>query len=78
MESETLQFISTETKGRYFGEVETKELVQFLREDTLKQTLVKSGELGQRQRDDGSWIFMILASIGLFGFILLDSGIKLK
>lgn len=75
LQRDTLEFISSETQGRYFGEVEIMELIQYLREETLKQTFVESVDV-YRQRDDISWLFMTMASIGLFGFVLLDFGVR--
>lgn len=77
LRADILQYIATATKGQYFGEVETDALVKFLRDEGLKNTFIRSG-IGQRQRDDVSWVFLIIASLALFGFMLLDLNVKLR
>lgn len=78
LDSETLQAVARETGGKYYGEAEMDQLVAFIRENTLARTLVEGEDVLQRPRDDVSWIFLILASIGLLGYILIDSGFRLK
>ncbi|MGY8814814.1 MAG: vWA domain-containing protein [Gammaproteobacteria bacterium] len=77
LNSETLQFIATSTNGQYFGEGETQNLVSYLRDNALEDTFVDSG-ISQRQRNDISWIFMVISTLALFGYIYLDSNLRIN
>jgi len=77
LKSETLQFIASSTNGQYFGEGETENLVSYLRDNALEDTFIDSG-ISQRQRNDVSWIFMVISSLALFGYIFLDSNLSIK
>jgi hypothetical protein len=70
LQDDMLKFIATETGGEYFGEGTIDELIQFIREQTL--TTASEGTLfTEQQRRDISWIFLLSATIAIFGFLLL-------
>jgi len=77
LRTDVLQYIATMTKSRYFGEAESDALVSYLRDDALEKTFINS-QLAERQRSDISWIFLLIASIALFGFIALDMDIRFR
>jgi hypothetical protein len=77
IKSETLQFIATSTNGQYFGEGEIQNLISYLRDNALEDTFIESG-ISQRQRNDISWIFMVISSLALFGYIFLDSNLSIN
>jgi len=70
LQDDLLKFIATETNGEYFGEGTIDELTQFLREQTL--TVRESNTIfTPEQRRDISGMFLLSATIALFGFLLL-------
>jgi Ca-activated chloride channel homolog len=77
LNSDTLQFIATSSNGQYFGEGETEDLVSYLRENALEDIFIDSG-FSQRQRNDISWIFIMIFTLALFGYIFLDSNLSIK
>ena len=77
LKKDTLQFIAAGTKGKYFGEGETGQLVTYLRENTLEETFIDSN-ISQRQRNDISWFFLTIASLALFGYMLMDSNLGIN
>ena len=76
LRADVLKYIAAATKGQYFGEAESDALVKFLRDEGLESTFVTSGT-GQRQRDDISWLFLIVGSVSLFGFMVMDLNVRL-
>jgi hypothetical protein len=70
LNDDLLKFIATESGGEYFGEGTVDELIEFMREETLA-----SAETGtpftEEQRRDISWLFLLTATVALFGFLLL-------
>jgi hypothetical protein len=77
LRADVLKYVATATKGQFFGEVESDALVRFLRDEGLENTFVNSGT-GQRQRDDISWLFLIVGSLSLFGFMVMDLDVRLS
>jgi len=65
-----LNFIATETQGRYFGEGGTDDLVRYLRQETLEE-LPEQAEFDAAQQRDISAVFLLTAAIALLGFLLL-------
>lgn len=65
-----VKFIATETTGRYFGEAATDQLIEFIREKTLFDASNNEAFTGLQRKDIG-WLFLIPATIALFGFLLL-------
>lgn len=71
LQSDTLKYVAQSTSGKYFGEAELTQLLAYLREDSLKDTLINA-DITQRQRTDVSWIFLLISSISLFGYMCID------
>ena len=70
LQDDLLKFIATETGGEYFGEGTIDDLIEFMRDQTLK-TAEENTAFTRDQRRDISGIFLLSASIALFGFLLL-------
>ena len=70
LQDDLLKFIATETGGEYFGEGNIDELTTFIREQTLKAA-EDNTPFTLEQRRDISWVFLLSATIALFGFLLL-------
>jgi len=66
LRADILKFIASETRGQYFSEAESDELIQFARAE-LRRRSSNDTESGQRQ--DISWMFLGVGTIGLFGFL---------
>jgi hypothetical protein len=77
LNSDSLRYIATNTNGQYYGEGDLNELVAYLRENALQDTFVDTG-VSQRQRNDISWIFLIISTIAFFIYMLIDSDLKIK
>jgi hypothetical protein len=74
LQADVLQFVANETSGRYFAEGEVEGLVQFLREEGLRPYSDES-QFGERQRQDIGWIFLVPATVALFGMLLVIANI---
>ena len=74
LRDDILKHIASETNGQYFAEGDTANLTRVLREGLAR---IGEGEQveGGRYRRDISQIFLVVASISLFGLILLGSGL---
>lgn len=77
LQSDTLRYVSESTSGKYFGEAELMPLLAYLRDNSLKDTLINV-DVTQRQRTDLSWIFLLISSISLFGYMCLDLNLGTK
>jgi hypothetical protein len=69
LRADILRHIASETRGQYFAEAEAGRLVDFLR-GQLKRRVDPDVETGQRR--DVSRTFLGIATVGLFGFLLLS------
>jgi hypothetical protein len=77
LQTDTLQHIATTTKGSYFGEADIFELVNYLRNNALKDVFVNAATT-QRQKNDISWIFILIATIAMMGYMILDINVDLQ
>ncbi|MGY8814701.1 MAG: vWA domain-containing protein [Gammaproteobacteria bacterium] len=77
MRDDVLKFIAAETKGQFFAETDTEGLVQQLRSG-LDIVDEENGNNLARHRNDISSIFLIMASLSLFGLIALGANLRKK
>jgi hypothetical protein len=77
LQSDSLKYVSQSTSGKYYGEGELTPLITHLRDNSLKDTLINA-DITQRQRTDLSWIFLLISSISLFGYMWLDLNLGTK
>jgi hypothetical protein len=70
LRDDILRYIAGETKGQYFAESETDNLVRVLRENMQENTSVETAA-GTAHRRDISWIFLGLGTLALFGLLFL-------
>lgn len=68
--SDVLKFIADESQGRYFDEGAADELIRFIREETLTD-VPEDKAFTEVQRKDISWIFVLCATLAIFGFLVL-------
>lgn len=69
LRDDILTFISAATEGAYFGESQTEELIQYLKNNGLED-IEEEAASTERLRRDVSWIFMTLATIALIGLMI--------
>jgi hypothetical protein len=77
MRDDVLKFIAAETKGQFFAETDTEGLIQQLRSG-LDIVDEDNGSSIARHRNDISSIFLIMASLSLFGLIALGANLRQK
>ena len=77
LKTEVLEYIASSTKGKYFGEIEMDGLIRFLRTNGLQKRLVNSFT-SDRQKTDMSWIFLVLATISLFGYVAMQMDVRFR
>lgn len=77
LRDDILKFIASETRGEYFGEGETQKLIQFLREEGLEMVSEES-EFGPEHRRNIGQLFLIPATLALFGVLSLSANVRLK
>lgn len=77
LRDDILKFIAGEARGQYFGEGEVGELIRFLQEEGLSE-VPEGTDFGETQRRDIGWIFLISATLALFGMLALSAGVHLK
>jgi hypothetical protein len=70
LQDDLLKFVATESGGEYFGEGTVDELINFMREQTLAEA-ENNTVFTPDQRRDISGMFLLSATIALFGFLLL-------
>jgi hypothetical protein len=68
--ADIMKLIAGGTHGEYFEEGQIDELIGYLREETLTG-LDNDVEFSDEQRNNIGWIFLIPATVALFGFLLL-------
>lgn len=71
LRNDVLTFVASETRGRYFEEGETGELVDFIRSEGLVDASASRSDFGEDQRKNVSRMFLVLATIGLLLFLIL-------
>ncbi len=74
LRDDILKHIATETNGQYFAEADTENLLRVLR-NNLAQVEDNQTIAGGRHRRDISTVFLLIASLALFGLILSGSGL---
>lgn len=77
LRDDILKFVAGEARGQYFGEGEVDELIRFLHEEGLSE-VARGTEFGEAQRRDIGWIFLIPATMALFGMLALSAGLQVK
>lgn len=70
LQDDLLKFLATESGGEYFGEGNINELIDFMREETLKPAKPETDFTREQQRDI-SWVFLLSATVAVFLFLLL-------
>jgi uncharacterized protein YegL len=74
LRGDILKLIASETQGKYFGEVQVAELVEFMREETFTSDMPENLISVREQRNSISWIFLLSATVALFSFLTLRKG----
>jgi len=77
LRDDILRFISSETKGQYFAESETVNLVQYLRNNMVDNVPGETGEETAHRRDV-SWIFLGVSTVALFGLLFLGTSLRVR
>ncbi|MGK0297775.1 MAG: hypothetical protein ACI9XC_001392 [Gammaproteobacteria bacterium] len=77
MRDDVLKFIAAETKGQFFAETNTEGLIQQLRLGLDIVDTENDNSLA-RHRNDITSIFLIMASLSLFGLIALGANLRKK
>jgi hypothetical protein len=70
LRGDVLKHIASETLGQYYSEAETDELVRALRAE-LRLDAEQSATSGAATRRDVSWVFLAVATLAFFGFLIL-------
>lgn len=75
LRDDVLKFIASESQGKYYAEGDIENLVIDLNQSL---ELLEDGNTGDFYRRDMSIWFLIFGSIGLFGFLILSTDLKIK
>jgi len=74
LRADILKIIASETQGKYFGEIQIDELVTFLKEETFTSEMPENIVSVRQQRNSLSHVFILFATIALFGFLVMRRG----
>jgi hypothetical protein len=77
LRDDILKFVAAETRGQYFGEGELDELVQFLQNEGMS-AVPEGTTFSEAQRRDTGELFLIPATLALFGLLGLNANIHWK
>jgi hypothetical protein len=73
LRADILKFVSSETRGQYFSEAESDELIQLVRAQ-LRQRVDSNSQADVGHRRDISWIFLGVGTLGLFAYLYVPTG----
>jgi hypothetical protein len=76
LRDDVLKYIAGETQGQYFSEGETDSVIDRLRNEMQVISSVDHGVTGAGNSRDISWIFLVIATISLFGVLLSGADLR--